>query len=113
MSIFICEKCGNIDNTALHNNYWHAAGNKYYKSINKPIRISYKPEYEYFEDHVCCSLCCDGIEYRDGSGVIKRDRFDDDEMVHWSKIGKEELLKMEKDRDLVNATSYLKSIGEL
>ena len=112
MSIFICEKCGNIDNTACSNNYWHVAGNKYYKSVNKPIKIYYRPEFEYFEDHMCCSKCCEGIIYKDGD-IMKPTSIDDDELIHWTKIGKEELLKMEKDRYLINATSYLKSIGEL
>ena len=35
MSIFICEKCGCLDNTALGNNYWHAAGNKRRKELEK------------------------------------------------------------------------------
>lgn len=112
MGVFICEKCGNIDNTACGNNYWHAASNKYHKSINEPIKIYYKPEYEYFEDHECCSKCCTGIIYKDGD-VMQPTPIDDDILIHWTKIGKEELLRMEKDGDIKNVTSYLKSIGEL
>ena len=115
MSIFICEKCGKIDNTACNNNYWHAAGNKYKESKNEPIDTSFKPEYAYFETHVCCSDCCDGLVYKDNSGVIRKTRFDIENKDHWSKFGKDKLLELEarKDGSMINATEYLKSIGEL
>lgn len=117
VSTFICEKCGRVDNSACSNNYWHARGVKYSKSKGEGFEPYFKPEYSYFEDHTCCSICCDGIEYEDGSGVIKRGKFDfdEDEMKHWSHFGKEKLLEWEalNRGDMVNATEYLKSIGEL
>lgn len=115
MSIFICEKCGKLDNTACNNNYWHAQMNQYLKSVGKAIDISYEPEFEYFETHVCCSDCCNGITYADGSGVIHSTDFDIPDKDHWTQIGKEKLLEWEKRNDgsMVNATSYLKSIGEI
>lgn len=115
MGMFICEKCGKIDNTSCNNNYWHASGNKYKKSKNEEIDTAFKPEYSYFEDHVCCSDCCDGIEYNDGSGAIRKDDDDIQDKKHWTAYGKEKLLEMESRRNgsMKNATAYLKSIGEL
>ena len=116
MPLFICEKCGKIDNSACANNYWHARFNKYSKSEGEEIDTSYKPEFAYFEDHVCCSDCCDGVEYHDGSGSLnKKDGIKLDHMYHWTDYGKEKLLEMEarNDGSMENATEYLKSIGEL
>ena len=81
MSIYICEKCGCIDNTAL-GGYWKNARN------NEPKM---------------CAECNHGKWH----GVFPKE--------HWTKYGKEELLKSEarKDGSMINATSYLKSIGEL
>lgn len=115
MGTFICEKCGKIDNTACSNNYWHAIGNKHLKSVGMEIDIDYKPEFGYFEDHVCCSDCCEGIVYVDNSGVIKKNSIDIKDKKHWSEYGKEVLLKLEamKDGSVENATEYFKSIGVL
>ena len=56
MSIFICEKCGKLDNTACNNNYWHASMNKYRESKSGEMSICFKPEYSYFENHVAREL---------------------------------------------------------
>lgn len=71
MGIFICEKCGRLDNTANRNNYWIAMANKY--KLKHPeefydgstIVNHYKNDY--FNTHVCCSICCIGLEFSDGS----------------------------------------------
>lgn len=115
MPIFICEKCGKLDNTACGNNYWHAAMNKHRKNKGEELDISYKPEYSYFEDHVCCSDCCEGVTYSDNSGSLHKRSIDIEDKTHWTEIGKEKLLEMEarNDGSMENATEYLKSIGEL
>lgn len=116
MPCFICEKCGKIDNTACANNYWHAKFNKLYRNKKEEIDISYKPEFSYFEDHVCCSDCCKDIEFSDGSGTISDlSSITIKDKPHWSEFGKEKLLELESRRDgsIENATEYLKSIGEL
>lgn len=115
MSIFICEKCGKIDNTACHNNYWHASQNKYRQSKGEELSTAYKPEFKYFENHVCCSDCCKGITYKDNSGVLHKGRLDIEDKEHWTKYGKEKLLELESRNDgsMVNATEYLRSIGEI
>ena len=61
MSIFICEKCGKLDNTACGNNYWHVAMNKYLQSKGEKLDISYQSKFSYFENHACCSDCCEGL----------------------------------------------------
>lgn len=111
MSIFICEKCGKLDNTACSNNYWHAAMNKYRQSQGKELDISFKPQFEYFETHVCCSDCCDGVIYKDDSGILHNRSVDIKGKEHWTKYGKEKLLEWEKRNDgsMVNATEYFKS----
>ena len=108
MSVFICEKCGKLDNTACSNNYWHARGNQCLKEEGKDIRIGFKPEFKYFEDHLCCSDCCKGVTYRDGSGVLGNGPFDIKDKKHWSEFGKEKLLTWEARHDgsMVNATEY-------
>lgn len=112
MSIFICEKCGYLDNTACGNNYWHASGNKYRKREGLPLDISYSPEFQYFEDHVCCSECCNGITYKDGSGIIRKTSLDlsEEERRHWSEFGRAKLFEWERRHDgsMVNATEYFK-----
>lgn len=119
MPSFICEKCGKVDNSACANNYWHARSNKYLKSNGKENKIStsYKSEFAYFEDHVCCSDCCDGIVYYDDSGVISKETgITLGNLKHWSEYGsKENILEWESRNDgsMVNATEYFKSIGEL
>lgn len=65
MSAFICEKCGRIDNSANHNNYWVAMGNKHKLSENKTIEPHFTDEY--FNTHACCAECCKGLGYVDGS----------------------------------------------
>lgn len=116
MSSFICEKCGKVDNSACANNYWHAFRNKY-RSKGEELDTSFKPEFEYFEDHMCCSDCCDGIVYRDDSGVISKETgITLGDLKHWSEYGsKEDILEWESRNDgsMVNATEYFKSIGEL
>lgn len=113
MGIFICEKCGKLDNTACNNNYWHASGNKYRQSKGEGLDRYYKPEFEYFENHVCCSDCCEGVTYEDDSGVMKKDHLDIENKTHWTEIGKEKLLEMESRRDgsMENATEYFKNNG--
>lgn len=66
MSIFICEKCGKIDNSANRNNYWPARANQYAKRRGDIIRHHYVDEY--FDTHTCCALCCKGLIFEDGSG---------------------------------------------
>lgn len=113
MSIFICEKCGKLDNTACSNNYWCASGNKYRQSHGEEITPYFKPEFAYFENHLCCSDCCEGVVYNDGSGPIFKRSIDIKDKDHWTKYGKETLLEWEKRNDgsMVNATEYFKSIG--
>lgn len=115
MSTFICEKCGKLDNTACSNNYWHAVGNKYRQSEGKELSTCFKLEFAYFENHVCCSDCCEGVTYRDDSGVLHNGKHDIKDKDHWTKFGKEKLIEWEKRNDgsMVNATEYFKSIGEL
>lgn len=111
MSIFICEKCGKLDNTACSNNYWHAFANKHRQSKGKDLDISYKSEFEYFENHVCCSDCCEGLAYCDGSGVLRSGKTDIKIKQHWTDIGKEKLLEWEARHDgsMVNATEYFRN----
>ena len=111
MSIFICEKCGKLDNTACSNNFWHANMNKYRESKGEEINISFKPEYSYFENHVCCSDCCDGIAYFDDSGTLQKRSIDIQDKDHWTKFVKEKLLEWElrEDGSMVNATEYFKN----
>ena len=79
MSIYICEKCGSIDNTSL-GGYWKNA------LRNQPKM---------------CSECNTGKWH----GEFPK--------YHWSYYGVGELLEMENARAIINATEYLKSIGEL
>lgn len=115
MSIFICEKCGKLDNTACRNNYYHAFVNKYREQKGEKLDVCFKPEFLYFENHVCCSDCCNGVTYKDNSGILGNGKFDIKDKDHWLKYGKETLLEWEKRNDgsMVNATEYFKSIGEI
>ena len=79
MSIYICEKCGCIENTAL-GDYWN-------NIINHEPKI--------------CSECSTGKWHN---------RFD---KKHWTEYGVKKLLELEKDGSMINATEYLKSIGEI
>ena len=81
MSVYICEKCGCIENTAI-GGYWENVRN------NEPKM---------------CSECNTGKWHN---------QFSKD---HWSKLGVKELLRLEalKDGSMINATEYLKSIGEI
>lgn len=81
MSIYICEKCGCIENTAL-GGYW----------INK-----------YNNELGMCSECNTGEWHNEF------------EKVHWTEYGVKELLDLEalNDGSMINATEYLKSIGEI
>lgn len=111
MSIFICEKCGKLDNTACNNNYWHAVGNKYRESQGEELDIFYKPQFSYFENHVCCSDCCEGVLYSDDSGTLHNGSIDIKNKEHWTKYGKEKLLELEKRHYgfIVNATDFFAS----
>lgn len=115
MPSFICEKCGKVDNSACANNYWHAFRNKY--RSKEELDVRFKSEFEYFEDHMCCSDCCDGIIYCDDSGVISKETgITLGDLKHWSEYGsKEDILKMNSCNKgcMVNAIEYFKSIGEL
>lgn len=117
MSTFICEKCGCIDNSALENNYWLA--NLYIGLLERKklddFSISFSEEYQFYNDHYCCSECCKNIPFNDGSGVINNkgwhNRFP---KKHWSEYGKEYIMNYYKENkgDFVNAERYFKMIGE-
>lgn len=92
MAIFICEKCGQVDNTACANNFWHVSMNKCLQSKNEDIEEYYQKEYEYFEMHYCCADCCEGVFYKDGS-PLRKSWHVDIERQHWSSIGKDILLR--------------------
>lgn len=111
MSIFICEKCGKLDNTALNNNYWLAFMNKNKVKNGETITTYFKPDFTYFNGHVCCSDCCDGLQFSDGSGGIKKNERDIENKKHWSVYGKYELLEWEarNDGSMINATEYFKN----
>lgn len=111
MGIFICEKCGKLDNTACSNNYWHAAMNKRRELQGMEMDVCFKPEFLYFENHVCCSDCCEGVMYYDGSGMLHKRSIDIQDKDHWTKIGKEKLLELEarNDGSMVNAREYFGS----
>lgn len=81
MSVYICEKCGCIESTAL-GGYWRNV-------INKEPKM--------------CSECNNGEWHNEF------------EKKHWSEYGVRELLSLEsrKDGSMINATKYLKSIGEI
>lgn len=81
MSIFICNKCGCIENTAP-SGYWSQIANN-----EAPV----------------CSECRYGKWH---------DYFS---KQHWTEYGVEKLLKLEAQNDgsMINATEYLKSIGEI
>lgn len=103
MSVFICEKCGCLDNTALHNNYWMVIGNKH------GFGVRFKDTY--YNDHACCQWCCLGVEFEDGSGKIGTEDTLDLTMpvTHWTEIGEARLLELEKrdDGSMINAKSFL------
>lgn len=111
MSIFICEKCGKLDNTALKNNYWLSQINKNRIEKGEEITPYFESEYAYFNDHCCCSDCCNGLKFADGSGEIKKSGRDIENKKHWSEYGKEKLLEWESRNDgsMVNAREYFKS----
>ena len=81
MSVYICEKCGCIENTSL-GGYWRNV-------INKEPKM--------------CSECNTGEWHNEF------------EKRHWTDYGIKELLRLEalKDGSMINATDYLKSIGEI
>ncbi len=81
MSVYICEKCGCIENTAV-GGYWKNARNKEPKM---------------------CSECNTGKWH----GVFEK--------RHWTEYGIKELLRLEAEKNgsMINATEYLKSIGEI
>lgn len=115
MGIFICEKCGKLDNTALNNNYWLATMNKKRMKDGEEINAYFKPDFTYFNNHVCCSDCCDGLQFSDESGGLKKNERDIKDKEHWTKYGKEKLLEWEarNDGSMENATEYLIGIGEI
>lgn len=110
MSIFICEKCGKLDNTACGNNYWIAYMNKNARARGENPTPFFKPKFAYFETHACCSDCCEGVEFYDNSGILHKSDIDIENKEHWSKYGKEELLEWEarKDGSMENASEYFK-----
>lgn len=111
MGIFICEKCGKLDNTALNNNYWLATMNKNRIEIGMKVYCYFGDENSYFNTHVCCSDCCSGLRFHDGFGEIKKDERDIKNKKHWSEYGKEKLLVWEQRNDgsMVNATEYFRN----
>lgn len=66
MPVFICEKCGRLDNSANDNNFWQSQGNKGLEKEGKPYLLEF--EDPYFNTHSCCSLCCKGINYLNSTG---------------------------------------------
>ena len=74
MAIFICEKCGRLDNTANGNNFWQANSNKVRIGDGRPARESFADPF--FDTHVCCGECCEGVKYKDGSGQLRGNEFD-------------------------------------
>ena len=116
MGVFICQKCGNLDNTACGNNFYTARRNKYYLKKYGEFESSFKPEYEYFETHECCSDCCGEIEYDDSPVKFKdsiRSSLNIKDKHHWTEYGKEKLLELEamKDGSCENATEFFESHG--
>lgn len=111
MSVFICEKCGRLDNTALNNNYWLAVLNKNRIKDGEEISSYFETEYSYFNTHVCCSDCCNGLKFEDASGEIKKSGSDIENKKHWSEYGKEKLIEWESRNDgsMVNATEYFRN----
>ena len=109
VGLFICEKCGHIDNTACDNNYRITRLNKYKREKGEEAEQFFKPEFRYFEDHACCTECCKEVEYRDGDKLYNG--FELDERDHWSKYGEKKLLEWEAKRDgsMMNATEYFAS----
>ncbi|VYT08006.1 Uncharacterised protein [uncultured Clostridium sp.] len=81
MSVYICEKCGVIENTAV-GGYWKNS-------------FEHEPKK--------CSECNFGKWH----GKFEK--------KHWTDYGVEKLLEMEKRKDgsMINATNFLKSIGEI
>ena len=81
MSVYICEKCGCIENTSL-GGYWKNA-------LRKEPKM--------------CSECNTGVWHNE---FPKK---------HWTEYGIESLLEMEyrHDGSMINASTYLKLIGEL
>ena len=77
MSSFICHKCGCIDNSAMHNNFWMVK--------THPDKNNFKDDY--YNKHLVCEECMP-IEYINGeptgcSGEW-HNRFD---KRHWTDIG--------------------------
>lgn len=109
MSCFICEKCGLIDNTDCNNNYWLAIGRKDIdeRIIEKNPR--FLPEYRYFENHVTCATCCEGVTYADKSGRYSKGFLDIENPEHWSMYSKEKILK---DKNIVNANEVFERWSE-
>lgn len=81
MGIYICEKCGSIENTAT-GGYWRNS-------------INHEPKQ--------CSECNFGTWH----GKFPK--------KYWRDYGVDKLLELEKRNDgqMINATKFLKSIGEI
>lgn len=81
MSVYICEKCGAVENTAV-GGYWKNC-------------LEHEPKK--------CSACNFGKWH----GELPK--------KHWTDYGTEKLLELErrKDGSMINATRFLKSIGEV
>ena len=117
MGIFICEKCGKLDNTACGNNYYTAKRNKFLLKSGRTIEPSYKSEYEYFETHSCCSDCCVDVEYKDKPIKLSQSlssKFNIKDKKHWTFYGKERLLELEARHDgsCENATEFFNNLNE-
>lgn len=110
MSVFICEKCGYISNSALRGTFHHASANLSRIRKNEPIDVMYAPEFEFFETHRCCDKCADGVRYSDNSGTLHPNQFTfaENELYHWTDYSKEKLLELEKlnNGSMANASYF-------
>lgn len=101
MGIYICEKCGCVDNTACGGNYL----------VSKESKHKYKDEYA--NTHSLC-IECTPVEYSDGSINRKAGKWHDMfEKKHWSQYGiKEELIaECKKNKgNFMNAIKYFDNI---
>ena len=80
--------------------------------MGEPTIKRFLPAFSYFEDHICCSTCCDGIIYLDGSTLQKGKTDDRYRGKHWSEYGMEKLLEWEsaKNGSAINAVEYFNDL---
>lgn len=111
MSSFICERCGSIDNSALSNNYWVAFSNKKEKDP-KDFFLSFKEDY--FNTHMACAKCCEGIHFSSGEDAYHRGDLDFDIYEHWTVVGKERMLELcsHLRGDYENAKEFFEELTE-